>query len=89
MPTIVEYITERRPLDAYPAWIISPPAPQACCRRQMVQISPVHGEGEWKFFYKRCPACGFTVRRFLPVPTRIDLEGIFGLDACDDLQAAG
>lgn len=89
MPTIVEYTTAKRPLNAYPARIISPPAPRACCQGGMVPISEVHVEGEWKFFYLRCPSCGFTVRHFLPVATWIDLKEIFGVNGREDRQMAG
>lgn len=89
MPTIVEYTSTKRPLNAYPARIISPPAPRACCQRGMVPISEVHVEEEWRFVYQRCPTCGFTVRHFMPVPAWIDLEGIFGINGRDGRQMAG
>lgn len=89
MPTIVEYSNAKRPLNAYPARIISPPAPAACCEGDMVRISEVHAEGEGKFFYQRCPTCGFTVRRFLPVPRGIDLATLVSLEDREDRQLAG
>jgi hypothetical protein len=63
MSTIVEYRSEAVPLNAYPARIVSPPAPAACCTDHMGSIGEPFVEGRITYQYKRCTQCGFTVRR--------------------------
>jgi len=68
METIVDYRSDKKPLNAYPTRIISPAHPQHCCATRMVQVGKIEEEERgFSFFYRRCQACGFTVRHFLPV----------------------
>lgn len=68
MASIVEYSSSKKPLNGYPKRIISPSCPQSCCAAQMVQVGRVQeNERGFPFYYRRCQACGFTVRYFLPV----------------------
>jgi hypothetical protein len=64
MDTIIEYRTDVPPANDYPRRIVSPPAPSACCLAQMVQVGPGGIDAHWRFHYKRCPVCGYTVRWF-------------------------
>ncbi len=64
--TIVRYDAQGKPKNRYPREIVSPPSPSACCSRQMKRTGRMQrGEGGWPYFYKRCEACGYTVREFL------------------------
>lgn len=64
MRTIVEYSTHKRPLNAYPRRIVSPPFPSRCCSPLRTLVGKVQEERGWPFVYHRCAVCGFTVRRF-------------------------
>lgn len=64
MKTIVEYSEEKPPENAYPERIVSPLYASPCCLSQMVPIGKRHQENGWRFIYKRCVMCGFTVRHF-------------------------
>lgn len=66
MTTIVEYRPDKRPVNAYPAKIVSPPFPSQCCGSSSDQVGGVHEQHGWPFMYHRCAVCGFTVRRFGP-----------------------
>jgi len=62
MPTIVRY-TDREPVaNQFPRQIVSPCRPGPCCFTDMEEIGTAHQEGRWEFQYRRCRACGFTVR---------------------------
>lgn len=63
MATIVEYTDKKKPINAYPKWIISPLAPGLCCFSRMEPIGGEQREEGWSFIYKRCKKCGFTVRQ--------------------------
>lgn len=69
MATIVTYSGRMRPVNAYPARIVSPQRPSACCATGMIQIGDLQTEGSGLYYYKRCRRCGFTVRHFLPCIT--------------------
>lgn len=64
MPTIVEYSTHKRALNAYPRRIVSSPFPNRCCASATSPVGEVQEEQGWPFVYHRCAVCGFTVRRF-------------------------
>jgi len=64
--TIVEYSSQRKAINAYPAKIVSPPVPSACCEFSSDQVGGVQEESGWRFVYHRCGVCGYTVRRFAP-----------------------
>ena len=64
MDNIIEYRDDRAPENDYPRRIISPTAPSACCMDHMEQIGHGGFDANWRFFYKRCRTCGFTVRCF-------------------------
>lgn len=66
MATIVEYSSQRKAINAYPAKIVSPPVPRACCEFSSGQVGEVQEESGWRFVYHRCGVCGYTVRRFAP-----------------------
>ena len=65
MATIVEYIPEERPVNEYPARIVSPPRSGSCCFTDMEAIGEPLEEGRWVFRYKRCRRCGFALRVIL------------------------
>ncbi|HEY7676229.1 MAG TPA: hypothetical protein VIG69_04105 [Candidatus Methylomirabilis sp.] len=67
MPTIVEYRDQEQPVNEYPARIVSPPRPSACCARTMETLGRGQIEGLWRYVYRRCPTCGYTVRNFYAV----------------------
>ncbi len=64
MDSIIEYRDDRRPANDYPRRIVSPTAPSACCTDRMERIGRPAIDGSWRFFYKRCTRCGYTVRCF-------------------------
>lgn len=64
--TIVKYDSDTKPRYRYPREIVSPPSPSACCVKGMKRTGRMErDEGGWPYFYKRCHACGYTVREFL------------------------
>lgn len=68
METIVEYRSDKKPLNAYPKRIISPAHPQQCCTTRMVQVGKAREDQRgFSFYYRSCQECGFTLRHFLPV----------------------
>ena len=64
-PSIVRYTDGAVPSNEYPARIVSPLHPAACCASSMVNVGDPAEENGWLFQYRRCPRCGFTVRRIL------------------------
>ena len=64
MENIIEYRDDQAPANEYPQRIISPTAPLACCMDRMEPIGHRAIDANWRFFYKRCRTCGFTVRCF-------------------------
>lgn len=66
MTTIVEYSSNRKVINAYPAKIVSPPFPSPCCTSSKAVVGDVHAEQGWPFVYQRCAVCGYTVRHFAP-----------------------
>jgi hypothetical protein len=64
MDSIIEYRSDLAPLNDYPRRIISPLSPSGCCMNQMRRIGRSGFDGNWRFFYKRCAICGYTVRCF-------------------------
>jgi hypothetical protein len=62
MSTIVEYTDTKVPLNRYPHRIISPSQSGPCCFSETEAIGPVEHGDRWVYRYKRCRACGFTVR---------------------------
>lgn len=66
MATIVEYSVEKKPLNAFPVKIVSPPSSSACCGTSMDRVGEIQTENGWPFLYHRCTACGYTVRRLAP-----------------------
>ncbi len=67
MSSIVEYRDNVQPLNEYPARIISPSRPSACCADHMDILGPARIEGLWRYVYRRCAVCGYTVRNFYAV----------------------
>jgi hypothetical protein len=64
MDSIIEYRDDQAPTNDYPRRIVSPTAPSACCIDHMERIGRSAFDANWRFFYKRCWTCGFTVRCF-------------------------
>jgi len=64
MATIVEYRDQAEPVNEYPARVVSPSRPSVCCVRGMKALGPGRIEGLWRYVYKRCDRCGYTVRCF-------------------------
>ncbi len=62
MPTIVEYTDARSPRNEYPDRIVSPLQAGPCCFTDMENVGVPAVEGRWRYQYRRCRVCGFTVR---------------------------
>lgn len=62
MATIVEYTDRKQPRNHYPERIISPPQSSPCCFTNMEEIGTPEANERWEYRFKRCRACGFTVR---------------------------
>ncbi len=62
MPTIVMYTDDHPPLNRFPRRIVSPTRSGPCCFSAMEPVGAVLREGRWEYAYRRCRACGFTVR---------------------------
>jgi len=67
MASIVEYDERKAAVNAYPQRIISPLHPSDCCSSGMEQVGDVEKDDDWLYIYKRCRACGYTVRHFLMI----------------------
>ena len=67
MATIVEYSDTKSPLNRYPHRIVSPSHSGPCCFSETDAVGPVEHGDRWVYRYKRCRACGFTVRVVLRV----------------------
>jgi len=64
MDSIIEYRDDQAPASNYPLRIVSPTGPSACCMDHMERIGHPAFDASWRFFYKRCRICGYTVRCF-------------------------
>lgn len=64
MDSIIEYRDDQPPANDYPRRIVSPTGPSACCADHMEPIGQHGFDVKWRFFYKRCRICGYTVRCF-------------------------
>jgi len=64
MTNIVEYRNDVPPSNDYPRRIVSPLTPSACCLANMTRVGHNAIDATWRFYYKRCSACGYTVRCF-------------------------
>jgi len=62
MPSIVEYTDRKAAANHYPARIVSPSQSSDCCFSRMAELGEEHTEGRWVYRYRRCAACGYTVR---------------------------
>lgn len=77
MATIVEYTSQKEPMNAYPIRIVSPPVPQTCCFRLMERVGDIETDEGRTYYYRRCRQCGYTVRHFaIPVLAERLAEGI-------------
>jgi hypothetical protein len=61
---IVEYRSDVAPSNDYPRRIVSPLTPSGCCLAHMERIGQSAFDATWRFYYKRCAVCGYTVRCF-------------------------
>lgn len=64
MVNIIEYRNDQSPANEYPQRIVSPITPSACCMDHMQRIGHPAIDASWRFYYKRCMVCGYTVRCF-------------------------
>ena len=64
MQNIIEYRDDRDPANDYPRRIVSPTTPSPCCAERMERIGRPGIDAKWRFYYKRCSVCGYTVRCF-------------------------
>lgn len=64
MDSIIEYRNDQPATNDYPRRIVSPTRPSACCMRRMERIGRPAFDAAWRFYYKRCTVCGYTVRCF-------------------------
>ena len=63
--TIVEYTDLARPLNQFPVRVVSPSHSSSCCYGRMKALGKPMVEDLSLYEYRRCPACGFTVRMIL------------------------
>ncbi len=64
MENIVEYRSDAAPSNDYPRRIVSPLTPSTCCLAHMTRVGQSAIDATWRFYYKRCSVCGYTVRCF-------------------------
>jgi hypothetical protein len=64
MQNIIEYRDDLAPACEYPRRIVSPATPSPCCFDHMQPVGRPAIDANWRFFYKRCSVCGYTVRCF-------------------------
>lgn len=64
MDNIVEYRSDAPPRNDYPRRIVSPLTPSPCCQANMTRVGHNAIDATWRFYYKRCSICGYTVRCF-------------------------
>jgi hypothetical protein len=62
MENIIEYRDDQPPVNEYPRRIVSPTQPSRCCAASMEEVGQHAKDASWRFFYKRCAVCGYTVR---------------------------
>jgi hypothetical protein len=75
METIIQYRNDQAPANDYPWRIVSPTSPSACCLDRMERVGRPAIDASWRFFYKRCKTCGYTVRCFYAPSLTAILEG--------------
>jgi hypothetical protein len=76
MHSIIEYRDDRKPRNEYPTRIVSPTHPSPCCTHKMVSLGQGAVEGGWRYQYKRCRACGYSVRNFYAPSLRAEVAVI-------------
>ncbi len=64
MENIIEYRNDVPPANDYPQRIVSPTAASACCTDHMERIGRHAIDARWRYYYKRCTVCGYSVRHF-------------------------
>jgi hypothetical protein len=64
MDSIIEYRNDQPAINDYPRRIVSPTTSSACCMQRMERIGRSAVDAAWRFYYKRCAVCGYTVRCF-------------------------
>jgi len=64
MTNILEYRDDAAPRNEYPRRIVSPTRPSTCCLTHMERVGRGAIDSRWRFYYKWCAICGYTVRCF-------------------------
>ncbi len=64
MDSIIEYRNDQAAMNDYPRRIVSPTRPSPCCMLKMERVGRPAFDAAWRFYYKRCSVCGYTVRCF-------------------------
>jgi hypothetical protein len=64
MENIIEFRDDLPAVNQYPRRIVSPTRPSACCTGHMERMGHAEIDAHWRFYYKRCTVCGYTVRCF-------------------------
>jgi hypothetical protein len=64
MQNIIEFRDDIEPVNDYPRRIVSPTVPSRCCTDRMQRIGHAEIDANWRFYYKRCSVCGYSVRCF-------------------------
>lgn len=64
MENIIEFRDDIPPVNEYPRRIVSPTVPSGCCTDHMERIGRHEIDANWRFYYKRCAVCGYSVRCF-------------------------
>jgi hypothetical protein len=64
MENIIEFRDDIPAVNDYPRRIVSPTVPSPCCTGHMQQVGHPEIDANWRFYYKRCAVCGYSVRAF-------------------------
>jgi hypothetical protein len=64
MESIIQFCDGRPAVNEYPHRIVSPTRASACCARHMERVGTPEIDVDWRFYYKRCTVCGYSVRCF-------------------------
>ena len=64
MESIIEFRDDIPPVNDNPRRIVSPTVPSACCTGHMDRLGHSEFDANWRFYYKRCTVCGYSVRCF-------------------------
>jgi hypothetical protein len=64
MENIIQFRDDIPAVNEYPHRIVSPTTSSACCTGHMEPVGNPEIDADWRFYYKRCNVCGYSVRCF-------------------------